>query len=185
MNPKNKIQWKNPYKKNIRNCEITQIYKNIAGNNAGNITPFLKKLTKNKRKSFLEIELSKYIYQKRIKSSKKYFFLGSFFSLIYYTYISKKRFINENVIDKGKFLVFNNWVFLRKRQFSFYFWNFIDLNLNLFGQSFSNRPRDDYLEIEKVKLDYVLAQQIQFYRNNKDDLFDFLSIGEEEIFKLN
>ena len=185
MDPKNKIKWKNPYKKEIREDHLIEIWHNISDNNAGKLTPIIKRYTARKKKNYIEKELTKYIYtNKKKNTTKKYFVIGSICSLLYYTYISKKRQLIEDSIDPGRFLIYNEWLFLRQREYNFYFWNFIDLNGNLFGQSFSRRPRDDVLGVEKVKLPWVLAGQIGSYRKRKDDVFDFLNIGEEEIFKL-
>ncbi len=183
MDPKNEIKWKNPYKKLVREKQIMQIFTIIDRNHIPPKRSLRERMINYFRKSYLEIELTKYVYDKKQKLPFSFFF-GVICGFIFYTYICKKRAAEFETISPGNFIHNNAWFYLRKRQIAFSFLSNLQLNSNLFVKSISVKEVDNYLDIEKVRLNYILAEQITNYRKKKDDLFDFFDIGEEELFKL-
>jgi hypothetical protein len=180
------IKWKNPYKSKASETSIVNINRILLFFHNTYLYRTWTRLTTPYIKSHLELELSKFVFDKpRHSYPARWLFAGMTLGFAIYVWDTKARQINYDLVDPGKFMVYQYKLFSLGREMRFNSWAFLETRAGIMLKN----PRSPVANaesfiLEPYKKEYLLSLQIAQYEKRRNKRLDFLSIGEQNVFHL-
>ena len=92
--------------------------------------------------------------------------------------------INNEVGDPGREIIYERLLTPFFRHIKAQVFLFVETNALIRANTFANKQKDQTFGYEKYKLHYMKHLQMKHFEKNKNDLFEFLELGEQFTDKL-
>ena len=177
-------KWKSPYTTKVHEGYILSVNRTIYAHHNWYFYRVFKQLTTPILKTHLELEVSKFVVEKRrVINSKVFLAIGATIGLLLYIYDTKARQINQDMVDPGKLVIYKYRLYSVFREIRFHFWALWETNAAILLKSPKNQlsSAENFL-IEASKKEWLLAMQAAHFEKRKIRKFDFLSVGEPSVY---
>ena len=181
-----KIKWKSHYNTKLREAPITGMIKVIISYHSAYFYRSYLNVLRLFHKNPLEIELSKFLVDRKfLKYHKFCFYAGMGTAFLVHFWDNKIRNVLDEVISPGSHLIYHYKLFSYFREKRFQAWSFFDVNMLLLSKKKTEEQKKaETATIDGWKKEYLLAEQITNYNKKRIRDFDFLNIGEQNVYKL-
>lgn len=175
-----KWKWKYPYGQKIRDSQYSKMLFKSAFNIDSQTLP--QRVFNFHRNNFYlppkELELLKFVLHKRYNHKHQYFVAGAVLASFAYYLLEKQTFINNEVGDPGREIIYERLLAPWARNLKNQFYCFFETNAMLRLSSPANKEKHHQLGYENWKMEYMKHLQQKHFKAHKNDLFEFLEITE-------
>jgi hypothetical protein len=179
-------KWKSPYTTKTSETSIKNLNRVVYAHHNWYYFRVYKQLTTPIFKTQLELELSKFVYEKpRVINPRIFMAVGAVAGLLLYIYDTKAREINQDMADPGKLILYRYKPYTIFRELRFHGWALWETNAAILLKNPKSQisSAENFL-IEPAKKEWLLALQAANYEKRRSRKFDFLSVGEPTIYSL-